>query len=966
MATTQLVDLVRHLHGLAGGRTCEQSDRHLLTAFARCQDQEAFAALVARHGPMVFRVCRRVLHHEQDAEDAVQATFLVLARHAGSIRKQEAVAQWLHGVALRTARMARRSATRRLNHEARAVERRPAMTSSPTWDDVQAVLDEEIQSLPGTQRSAFVLCVLEGKTVREAAAQLGVKEGTTSSRLTRARQLLQRRLKRRGIELTALLAALSIAANASRAALPATLMQAIVRFGPLVAAGSPVAGLVPSHVAALAAGVTRAMFLMKAKLLTTVLFLTAVFTAAALWAKQAPSAKPPVAVSPPGAVAGAREGSPAAAAASASDEAFTYKGRVLGPDGRPISGAKLYLIGQGTNDKAPAVRTASGKDGRFEFTAARKELLPAEVPADIDVFAYFQVVALAEGHAPDWTVLGKRPESELSFRLPPNDVTIEGRILDLQGKAVAGAKVKVVQVETTLEDDLAPFMEAWRTGLHEHMAIRMLKKVLFDPSLAGLPRTVTTDASGRFRLPGAGKERMLTLLVEAPQIEHATLHVLPRSAAEAKALLRPVSESMMRRGNLTPPLLYGARFDHVVAPARLITGTVRDKESGKPMSGVRISGSPTQGSLETHLETYTDKEGRYELRGLPKASKYRLSAWPGDYSKYIPGAMEVAGGEGVAAATADFDLVRGIEVQGRVTDKVTGKPVRAGVRYVPLENNKHPGAAYYRMHAKNCEGPRIGTFREMVPPGPGVFLVTVRGTGDENAYTQAQLDPADRDKAGLSPFLLQGVNAYRLADVPADGKPPTFEVQVDPGLSVTGKVLQPDGKPLRGAMMLGRTAGWFTPTSLEEAAFTVVALGKHEDRELVFVHLKRKLAGRLVLHGDEKKDVTVQLGPWATVTGRVRNEDGKPMANVRIHLGYTRSFFFIPTTWWAPQPAFFQTDRDGRFRAEGLVPGMKALLSASTDKKMFLPLAGTPDGQRQLSFKAGEVQDLGDLTVRPE
>jgi RNA polymerase sigma factor (sigma-70 family) len=965
MATRQLGTLVRHLHGLAGGGTGQQSDRHLLSAFATHHDQEAFAALVARHGPMVFRVCRRVLHQEQDAEDAVQATFLVLARQAGSIRKQEAVAQWLHGVALRTARMARRSAERRRNHEAQMRQRKPATTDSPTWDDVQATLDEEIQALPGPLRSAFVLCVLEGKTVREASADLGVKEGTTSSRLTRARQLLRRRLARRGIDLTALLAALSIAASAGRAALPAALLNAVLRFGPLVAAGEPAAGVIPSHVAALAAGVTRAMFLTKAKVLIAALFLTAVFTGAALWAQSAPSATPPVAAPPPAPVDRA-PGGPRAGAANIADETFTYKGRVLGTDGKPIDGAKLYLIEPGETGKAPSVRATTGKDGRFEFTAARKELLPAAAPPEIDAFAFLQVVAVAEGHAPDWTILGKRPSNELTFRLPRNDVTIEGRILDLQGKAVAGARIKVLRVETTPEDDLAPFLEAWRTALHEHMAIRGLKKVLYDPSLAGLPKSVTTDADGRFRLAGAGKERLLTLLVEAPQIEHATLHVLPRPAAEVKALLRPVSESMMQRGNPPPPLLYGARFEHVAVAARLITGTVRDRETGKPMSGVRISGSPTQGSLETHVETYTDKAGRYELRGLPKASSYRLSAWPGDFSKYIPGAREVAGGEGVAAATADFDLVRGIEVQGRVTDKVTGKPVRAGVRYVPLAGNKHPGAAYYRMNAKNCEGPRIGTFREMVPPGPGVFLVTVRGPGGESGYTQARLDPADRDKAGLDSFLLHGVNAYRLVDVPADGKAPSYEVQVDPGLSVTGKVVGPDGKPLPGAMMLGRTTGWSTPTSLEDAAFTVVALDRDESRELVFVHLERKLAGTLVVRGDEKKDVTVQLEPWGTVTGRVLNEDGKPMAKVRIHLGYTRSPFFIPSTWWAPHAAFLQTDRDGHFRAEGLVPGLKALLSASTDRQMFLPLAGTPDGQRVLSVKAGEVQDLGDLTARPE
>src|SRR6266849_903286 len=163
MATAQLGTLLRHIHKLAavhGGR--QRTDRQLLEDFTGRRDEAAFAALVARHGPMVLRVCRRVLNHEQDAEDAFQATFLVLARNTGSIRKREALAQWLHGVAYRTAMQAKRSAARRRNHQAQLRTQAPRTESSPTWDDVQSVLDEEIQRLPGAFRAAFALCVLEG------------------------------------------------------------------------------------------------------------------------------------------------------------------------------------------------------------------------------------------------------------------------------------------------------------------------------------------------------------------------------------------------------------------------------------------------------------------------------------------------------------------------------------------------------------------------------------------------------------------------------------------------------------------------------------------------------------------------------------------------------------------------------------------------------------------------------------
>jgi hypothetical protein len=399
----------------------------------------------------------------------------------------------------------------------------------------------------------------------------------------------------------------------------------------------------------------------------------------------------------------------------------------------------------------------------------------------------------------------------------------------------------------------------------------------------------------------------------------------------------------------------------------MIAGSVRDKATGKPMTGVRISGNAVGGSGDTHVETYTDKQGRYQLQGLPKADKYHLFAWPGEFSVYIPGGKEVSAGGGLATVEADFELIRGVEVRGRVTDKVTGKPVAAGVRYVPLRRNRHPGAAFFQMVAKNCEGPRIGTFREMVPPGPGVFLVIVRAPGDNNPYTQVRLDPAEQARTGLDEFLLHGVNAYRVIDVPADAKSLTCDIPVDPGRSVRGTVLGPDGKPLTGTLVKGLTAIWPTPTALKNATFTAVALDPQEPRQLLFVHLQRKLVGQLVVRGDEKGDVTVQLEPWATLTGRVLDEDGRPLAGVRIHLGFPHSTFFLPVTWWVPpQGEEVKTDRDGRFRAEGLTPGMKFRMSAASDRKLFLPLAGTPDGMRVLSVRAGETKDLGDLKVKPD
>jgi len=197
-------DLSQQLQRLAllpnGG---DASDGELLQRFLHNREETAFEALVRRHGPMVLGVCRRALHDQQLAEDAFQATFLILVRKAGSIRKREAIASWLYGVAYRTAARARRVLSRR-----RAKERPMRDFPSPqppetSRQDLGLILDEELLRLSEIYRTPVVLCDLEGKTRKEAARLVGCPEGTLSTRLLRARALLARRLKRRGVVLAA-------------------------------------------------------------------------------------------------------------------------------------------------------------------------------------------------------------------------------------------------------------------------------------------------------------------------------------------------------------------------------------------------------------------------------------------------------------------------------------------------------------------------------------------------------------------------------------------------------------------------------------------------------------------------------------------------------------------------------------------------------------------------------------------
>jgi len=255
MTTRQTSAILRYLRSLVDSETTQHlSDAQLLNHFATRREEAAFATLVQRHGQLVWGVCQHLLHHEQDAEDAFQATFLVLARRAGSIQKTEAVASFLHGVAYRIALRIKQNAKRRPVRERQAVV--PPQEQPPddcAWRELQAMLDEEVARLPAKYRSPFVLCCLEGKSRTEAAHELRCKEGTISSRIARARRLLQQRLASRGVSLSAVLCAGVLWRQTALATMPALLVSSTVQ----AAAGA--AGRFSTTVTSLAEDALRAM-----------------------------------------------------------------------------------------------------------------------------------------------------------------------------------------------------------------------------------------------------------------------------------------------------------------------------------------------------------------------------------------------------------------------------------------------------------------------------------------------------------------------------------------------------------------------------------------------------------------------------------------------------------------------------------------------------------------------------------
>src|SRR5262245_28249007 len=254
MTRQSLNGVLQHLRTVAAVQTYRQlSDHELLERFVGARDEVAFTVLIERHGPMVLGVCRRALPHFHDAEDACQATFLVLARKAGSLRKKTALSSWLHGVACRVALKLKRDHARRTSRE-RAMdtpaEKDPAVEVS--WREVQTILDEELEQLPERYRVPVILCYLECTTRDQAAQQLGLSPGSLHGRLERARALLRERLTHRGLTLAAVLSAAALGESVAQAALAPTFVVSSTRAALLLAAGQPLTeSVITTHVLAL-------------------------------------------------------------------------------------------------------------------------------------------------------------------------------------------------------------------------------------------------------------------------------------------------------------------------------------------------------------------------------------------------------------------------------------------------------------------------------------------------------------------------------------------------------------------------------------------------------------------------------------------------------------------------------------------------------------------------------------------
>ena len=533
MSDVRFGGILPQIHQLfAAGSNAGLSDGVLLRRYCTQRDESAFATLVGRHGAMVLTVCRNVLRSEIDAEDAFQAVFLILVRKAGSIRVDDSLGGWLHGVAYRVAVRASEQAARRGTRERDGLETRDwaDSTASPASDPRLAALHEEIARLPGSQRQALVLCWLEGKTQVEAAQEIGCGEATVRRRVADARERLKERLDSRhqiGDAAPALLA------------LPTRLAEST-----LAVAAGPLNALAASILNEMKVAHLARVGLMGCLVVAAVA--GGIILAARRSTPDLPPMQQPAAEPMPVADAGEIK-----TALDPGD--FHVLGKVVGPDGGPVAGAVIYLRAFGV--QVPARKAVTDASGTFQFQTKRElgikmtETAPnhyvgGPFPDEEEIrHVKPRIVAVAPGFG--FGLL--EPGDGVTLKLTA-DEPISGRVTDRDGKPVSGADVRVRNIYWPKHADdplnvlshfyrpepqgdkapegpatLDPWLATVKSAAHlpdltraTAQSLSALANSLGDIPAAHAPivHPVKTDADGRFKLIGLGKERVGELIID--------------------------------------------------------------------------------------------------------------------------------------------------------------------------------------------------------------------------------------------------------------------------------------------------------------------------------------------------------------------------------------------------------------------------------------------------------------------
>ena len=961
-----LGDQLSLLYNLGAAGTL--TDGQLLDRFLARSDpaasEAAFAVLVERHGAMVLSICQQLLGNSHDAHDAFQATFLVLVNKAGSIRNRESVGGWLFRIARRVAARAQVEAARRRRHLQALFENKPAsgdnveiMPTIVNGVDYKPLIDE-VNRLPELLRSPVVLHYFEGLSTEATAIRLGCSRGTILSRLSRARRRIKERLEHRGVSFAALIPT----GNAWNRWIPPTPAPAGLAERTVRAAGSlglgnaAIESTVPAAVATLSRGIARSLVLSELRVGASIFLLAVVGVSIGLPATFTPDepqragARPNGASPPRGAV---EKDEPLLAQGEVKGQPVIFRGRVVDPDGKPVAGAEILLGLAIAQDEQGGTRrvAASGPDGRFEVAVPRMALDRSEhTGGDPPVLA-----ALIPGFGPDWIKLtSKGARDELNIRLRRDDVPIEGRIIDLEGRPVAGVDVNVLHIWHDPPDFLKRARENGEVsqGLwNEAQNGLFLEKP--NPNLHA-----RTDRDGRFRLTGVGRDRRITLSIHGGAIERSIATIFTTRDPAYIPLPLPVDESDNSRNKLLGP-----RFDLTVPPGRVIGGVIRDAETGRPVPGARIRSWESDLGSDSPL---SDAQGRFRLTGLSMNKEHRIEVVV-DGQSYIKVVKVIGNPTGPEPIAVDINLRRGLVLEGKVTNRETGRPVRAVVQYYPFRDNPHlkeyPDASFFDnalFDEAEFRTDENGHFRAFVLPGGGILAVRAP---DLDYLTAEPLAPhVAANVLWISNFADDMISYEALVPIDRrDGvKSVVADIKLAPGIPQRVQVGGPAERPISGTRVYSvqsRTTAETVPGS----DFTFVHRNPGKAERVVVLQQDQGLGTFVDIQGNEPAPIRVQLQPTGTIIGRLVDEDGQARPNIPlsvIHLFKRRG----ERIYMGILPEGLTTGPDGRFRITNLVPRIPFLVEVHKKNAPRDDAEGYLKGDT--SVKPGEVQDWGDVQAK--
>ncbi len=686
---------------------------------------------------------------------------------------------------------------------------------------------------------------------------------------------------------------------------------------------------------------------------------------------------------------------------------FTVRGRVVDSDGKAVPKATVYVVysaykykstpqDQTIPDHDERARTRANAEGHFEMSYEGFWFSNRDGTG-------FNVVAIADGFAPAWITARdtKEIEEPLVLRLQRESQPLAGRVVDLEGQPIPGVTVTLKllgRAEPGSVNRWLSELPALRAkgrlptgnqsiGEWEYQGDvgRFSLQAALIEKTPGLSHQVVTGQDGRFQFDRLGNDRLAVLELHSPTIVTSTIQVLTRTMkpVEARGIL---STLMFPQYIARDHTYFGTKFDFVAAPCQPIEGVVRDKDTDKPVAGVRVVPYTLVGNgLSDHRRrgATTDRQGRFRITGMPTAtgnqqSRNQLKVIPQKEQPYFARTIDVPKSNGLQTIQMAMELKRGVWVTGRLTDRETGEPIKyASFDYFPLLSNSH--AEQYNNYDPNVirispSGRRFrteenGMFRVLAIPGKGIL--TARCGAPSRSYRKGfgatEIDvPHSKNRQVFETYdrcIVRTHHALRLLDIAEAVERIECSLEVDPGQSLEFELFDPDGKPLEGAEWRGLKSGSTGRGSVEGNRAVLGSLAKDYTRTVIFYHLQRQLGLAVTVNGvpDDLSPRKIKLLPCATLTGRILDADTSPVnaAEVTAEMVFPNPPESMTDASGVPRDlASAIAGSDGRFRYLGLVPGLKFNI------RVKWPMRAAEWTLKDLSVEPGEEIDLGDIDAK--